>query len=169
MSRRREEPEEEDQEMEEELRSLEFSEQLVPRAGKPIATGELLRRLEKLSKELVDLEQDTVDKDSLTPVAKQLASPSLLSHKEAGVKAFTASCLVDILKLCAPEAPFTPKHLKVCMLRLFFLPADSFLENLSYCVSTVSNLFCSLGYLLPLYQGHPSCPMGSHQYVQHTT
>ena len=99
--------------MEEELQALEFSEQLVPRAGKPIATGELLRRLERLSKELVDLEQDTVDKDSLTPVAKQLASPSLLSHKEAGVKAFTASCLVDILKLCAPEAPFTPKQLKV--------------------------------------------------------
>ena len=120
MSRRREEPEEEDQEMEEELRSLEFSEQLVPRAGKPIPTGELLRRLEKLSKELVDLEQDTVDKDSLTPVAKQLASPSLLSHKEAGVKAFTASCLVDILKLCAPEAPFTPKQLKVCMLAPLF-------------------------------------------------
>ncbi|KAK7749229.1 Sister chromatid cohesion protein pds5 [Diatrype stigma] len=113
MARHRDEPpEDEDQEMEGELQSLQFSEQLVPRAGKGIAIGELLRRLERLSKELVDFEQESVNTESLNGVAKQLASPSLLSHKEAGVKAYTASCLVDILKLCAPEAPFTPKQLK---------------------------------------------------------
>ncbi|OTB20344.1 hypothetical protein K445DRAFT_312784 [Daldinia sp. EC12] len=113
MARRRDEvPEEEDQEMEEELVSLQFDEPLSWRAGKPIATGELLRRLEKLSKELVDMDQETVDKESLNHVAKELASPNLLTHREAGVKAFAAACLVDILKLCAPEAPFTPKQLK---------------------------------------------------------
>ncbi|KAI1417628.1 armadillo-type protein [Hypoxylon sp. FL1857] len=113
MARRRDEvPEEEDQEMEEELVSLQFDEPLSWRAGKPIPTGELLRRLEKLSKELVDMDQETVDKESLTHVAKELASPNLLAHREAGVKAFAAACLVDILKLCAPEAPFTPKQLK---------------------------------------------------------
>ncbi|KAI0841561.1 armadillo-type protein [Hypoxylon sp. FL0890] len=113
MARHREEvPEEEDQEMEEELVSLQFDEPLSWRAGKPIPTGELLRRLEKLSKELVDMDQETVDKESLTHVAKELASPNLLNHREAGVKAFAAACLVDILKLCAPEAPFTPKQLK---------------------------------------------------------
>ncbi|KAI0011789.1 armadillo-type protein [Xylariaceae sp. FL0662B] len=113
MARHRDEvPEEEDQEMEEELVSLQFDEPLTWRAGKPIATGELLRRLDKLSKELVDMDQETVDKESLTSVAKELASHNLLAHKDAGVKAFVASCLVDILKLCAPEAPFTPKQLK---------------------------------------------------------
>ncbi|KAH8673723.1 armadillo-type protein [Xylariales sp. PMI_506] len=110
---RGEAPNEDDQEMaEEDLVSLQFNEPLSWRAGKPIATGELLRRLEKLSKELVDLDQETVDKDSLTKVAKELASHNLIAHKEAGVKAFTASCLVDILKLCAPDAPFTPTQLK---------------------------------------------------------
>lgn len=114
MARRRDEvPEEDDQEMEEELVTLQFDEPLSWRAGKPIATGELLRRLEKLSKELVDLDQETIDKESLNHVAKELASPNLLTHREAGVKAFAAACLVDILKLCAPEAPFTPKQLKV--------------------------------------------------------
>lgn len=98
--------------MEEELVSLQFDETLSWRAGKPIATGELLRRLEKLSKELVDMDQETVDKDSLTKVAKELAAHNMLAHKEGGVKAFTASCLVDILKLCAPDAPFTPSQLK---------------------------------------------------------
>lgn len=104
--------EEEDQEMEEELVALQFNEVLSWRAGKPIATGELLRRLEKLSKELADMDQETVDKESLHGVAKDLASHNLLAHKEPGVKAFVASCLVDVLKLCAPEAPFTPKQLK---------------------------------------------------------
>ncbi|KAI8949984.1 armadillo-type protein [Xylaria longipes] len=113
MARHREQPvEEEDQEMDEELVALQFNEQLSWRAGKPIATGELLRRLEKLSKELADMDQETVDKDSLHGVAKDLASHNLLAHKEAGVKAHVASCLVDVLKLCAPEAPFTPKQLK---------------------------------------------------------
>ncbi|KAI0476890.1 armadillo-type protein [Xylaria cf. heliscus] len=113
MARHREQPvEEEDQEMDEELVALQFDEQLSWRAGKPIATGELLRRLEKLSKELADMDQETVDKDSLHGVAKDLASHNLLAHKEAGVKAHVASCLVDVLKLCAPEAPFTPKQLK---------------------------------------------------------
>ncbi|KAI0480657.1 armadillo-type protein [Xylariaceae sp. FL0804] len=113
MARHRDEvPEEEDQEMEEELVALQFNEPLSWRAGKPIATRELLRRLESLSQELVDMDQETADKQSLNGVAKDLASHNLLAHKEAGVKAYVASCLVDILKLCAPDAPFTPKQLK---------------------------------------------------------
>lgn len=155
MARHRDEvPEEEDQEMEEELQKLQFNQQLVPRAGKPIPTGELLRRLETLSKELVDLDQDTVDTDSLHGVAKQLATPSLLSHKEAGVKAYTASCLVDILKLCAPDAPFTPKQLKVGRLR-----------SVCACIY-VSNL--SLGYSYPLRQSDTSCPLGPYECLQYS-
>jgi sister-chromatid-cohesion protein PDS5 len=114
MARTRDEPAEEgNQDMEEDLVTLQFDEPLSWRAGKPIPTGTLLGRLEKLSKELVDMDQDTVDKESLTKVAKELASHNLLAHKEAGVKAYTAACLVDILKLCAPDAPFTPSQLKV--------------------------------------------------------
>ncbi|KAI4597735.1 hypothetical protein KJ359_004010 [Pestalotiopsis sp. 9143b] len=113
MARTRDEPaEDEDQEMDEELVALQFDEPLSWRAGKPIPTGTLLSRLEKLSKELVELDQDTVDKESLTKVAKELAASNLLAHKEGGVKAYTASCLVDVLKLCAPDAPFTPTQLK---------------------------------------------------------
>jgi len=114
MARHREQPvEEEDQEMDEELVALQFNEPLSWRAGKPIKTADLLRRLEKLSKELADMDQETVDKDSLHAVAKDLASHNLLAHKDVGVRANVAACLVDILKLCAPEAPFTPKQLKV--------------------------------------------------------
>ena len=94
--------------------SLVFNEPLSWRAGKPIATGELLKRLDALSNELREMDQEEIDKDSLTKVAKELAGQNLLSHKDKGVKAFAACCLVDVLKLCAPDAPFTGSQLKVC-------------------------------------------------------
>ena len=97
------------------LGSLKFNEPLSWRAGKPIATSELLRRLDALAIELRDMEQEDTDKDSLTHVAKELAGHNLLGHKDKGVRAFTACCLVDILRICAPDAPFTATMLKVCV------------------------------------------------------
>lgn len=95
------------------LTRLRFKESLSWRAGRAIPLAELLRRLETLAKELHDLEQEEVERDSLLPVAKELASQQLLSHKDRGVKAWSACCLVDILRLCAPDAPYTGKELKV--------------------------------------------------------
>lgn len=93
--------------------SLRFNEPLSWRPGKPIPTEELIRRLETLSHELSDLDQETFDTESLAKVAKELASHNLLNHKDKGVKAFAAASLVDILCLCAPNAPFTQTQLKV--------------------------------------------------------
>ncbi len=97
----------------EEMPGLQFNEPLSWRAGKPISIGVLLRRLEALLKELRSMEQEENERDSLTTVAKDLASPNLLGHKDRGVKAWTACCLVEILRLCAPDAPFTGHQLKV--------------------------------------------------------
>ncbi len=94
------------------LPGLVFNEPLSWRAGKPIPLSELLRRLDTLSKELQDMDQEETDKGSLTKVAKELAGQNLLHHKDKGVKAFTACCLVDVLRICAPDAPFTPQQLK---------------------------------------------------------
>ncbi|RQM06379.1 hypothetical protein DH86_00001188, partial [Scytalidium sp. 3C] len=91
---------------------LKFNEPLSWRAGKPIATGELLRRLDALSNELREMDQEATDKNSLTKVAKELAGQHLLGHKDRGVRAFAACCLVDVLKLCAPDAPFTGSQLR---------------------------------------------------------
>lgn len=95
---------------------LKFNEPLSWRAGKPIATGELLRRLDALSNELREMDQEATDKNSLTKVAKELAGQHLLGHKDRGVRAFAACCLVDVLKLCAPDAPFTGSQLRVRVL-----------------------------------------------------
>lgn len=106
--------EEEQQEQDSEEVSLQFNEPLSWRQpGKPIPTDQLLKRLDRLSKELGEMDQDHVNTDSLTKVAKEVASHQLLNHKDKGVRAYTACCVVDILKLCAPNAPFTQSQLKV--------------------------------------------------------
>ncbi|KAF2836720.1 sister chromatid cohesion and DNA repair protein [Patellaria atrata CBS 101060] len=100
-----------DMEEEEQRTSLQFHEPLTWRAGKPIPLGELLRRLETLSIELRELEQEEADRESLLPVAKQLASQNLVLHKDRGVRAWTACCVVDMFRLCAPDAPYTASQL----------------------------------------------------------
>ena len=91
---------------------LQFDEPLSWRAGKPIAVGDLLKRLTRLWNEMKEMEQDVDERASFLTVAKDLASPNLLAHKDKGVKALTTCCLVDILRLCAPDAPYTGQQLK---------------------------------------------------------
>ena len=92
---------------------LKFKEPLSWKVGRAIPVADLLSRLEKLFEELKDYEQDYVDRDSLTPVATDLAHPNLLGHRDKGVRAYTSCCLVEIFRLCAPDAPYTEKQLKV--------------------------------------------------------
>jgi sister-chromatid-cohesion protein PDS5 len=93
--------------------TLTFNEPLSWKAGRPIPTAELLRRLDTLATELREMDQEDVDKESFNDISKSLAAQNLLGHKDKGVRAFTACCLVDVLKICAPDAPFTPTQLKV--------------------------------------------------------
>lgn len=95
------------------MRRLQFKESLTWKAGKAIPVAELLRRLKALHDELKEMEQDEAERDSLVPVAKELATPNLLGHKDRGVRAWTACGLVDMFRLCAPDAPYTPSQLKV--------------------------------------------------------
>ena len=106
------------------LPGLQFKEPLTWRAGKPIAIGDLLRRLQALSKEMRLMDQEENDRKSFTHVAKELASPNLLAHKDKGVRAWTACCLVDILRLCAPDAPYTGPQLKVRQVALVTIEVD---------------------------------------------
>jgi len=103
----------EEQEEEGDLVALQFNEPLTWRPGKPIALDTLLKRLSALAKELEEMDQEVTDPNSLTKVAKEVASHQLLTHKDKGVRAYAACCVVDILKLCAPDAPFTPTQMKV--------------------------------------------------------
>ncbi|KAF2875276.1 sister chromatid cohesion and DNA repair protein [Massariosphaeria phaeospora] len=102
----------EEEEEQDGLQRLHFDKPLLGRPGKQIGVGELLTRLKTLCEELRDMEQDEADRDSIVPVAKELAHQSLVQHKDAGVRAWTACCLVDMFRLCAPDAPYTGSQLK---------------------------------------------------------
>lgn len=109
-----EEVEEEEEQQQPQAGTLSFNETLSWKAGKAIPTGELIKRLGSLANELREMDQEEIDQSSFTKVAKELASQHLLGHKDKGVRALTGCCLVDVLKLCAPNAPFSGSQLKVC-------------------------------------------------------
>lgn len=90
-------------------KKLAFNEKLV---GKSLSTDTLLKKLKALHTELAELDQELVDVPSLASARAQLVNTSLLLHKDRGVKAYTACCLADILRLYAPDAPYTHNELK---------------------------------------------------------
>lgn len=96
-----------------EIPGLHFDDTLTWRAGKPIPVADLLARLQKLAAELRKYDLDQVDSRAFTTLAQDLANANLLGHKDKGVRAWTVSCIVDVLKICAPDAPFIEGQLKV--------------------------------------------------------
>ena len=110
-----EEEQEQEPDVEEEdgLKKLRFKQPLVGRPGKQISVGDLLTRLKALLDELRTIDQEEAHRDSLMPVAQELAHQSLLQHKDNGVRAWTVCCIVDMLKLFAPDAPYPASKLKV--------------------------------------------------------
>ncbi|KIJ63153.1 hypothetical protein HYDPIDRAFT_113739 [Hydnomerulius pinastri MD-312] len=90
-------------------KKLTFNEKIV---GKSLSTDTLLKKLKALHTELAELDQELIDVNSLSSVRTQLINTSLLLHKDRGVKAFTACCLADILRLYAPDAPYTHTELR---------------------------------------------------------
>ena len=88
---------------------------LVPRANKPIATTELIKRLTSLSEQLIDVDQDNpaIKGQLEKTIAPQLVDKNLLQHKDKGVKSYVAVCIVEALRICAPDAPFSASQLKV--------------------------------------------------------
>ncbi|KAL0069681.1 Sister chromatid cohesion protein pds5 [Marasmius tenuissimus] len=88
---------------------LSFREKLVQKGS---STDALLKKLKALHTELAALDQEQVDTSTLSNVRKDLISTSIFLHKDRGVKAFAACCLADILRLYAPDAPYTQSELR---------------------------------------------------------
>ena len=88
---------------------LKFNEKLV---GKGLSTDALVKKLKALHEELAGLDQDHVDTKSLMSVHKDLIGAPILLHKDKGVKAYAACCLSDLLRLFAPDAPYTSNQIQ---------------------------------------------------------
>eukprot|EP00117_Sycon_ciliatum_P041432 scpid16866/ scgid30305/ Sister chromatid cohesion protein PDS5 homolog B; Androgen-induced proliferation inhibitor len=79
-------------------------------AGK-VETSELLRRLKACGQSLTktDQDQDKADRrgSELERVARELVSPQILQHADRTVRLVAACCLSDVLRIFAPEPPYT--------------------------------------------------------------
>ena len=88
----------------------------------------LQKKLKALYEELSLLEQGSVDINSLNGVRKELISSSILLHKDKGVKAHAACCMADLLRLYAPDAPYTAGELRD-MFSFFFQQLSNNLKS----------------------------------------
>jgi sister-chromatid-cohesion protein PDS5 len=101
--------------------TLKVSLPLVPKGNKPITTAELIKRLTSLSNQLSETTQENaaVRGQLEKAIAAQLVDRALIQHKDKGVRSYVAVCIVEALRICAPDAPFSASQLKVR--RVFFL------------------------------------------------
>lgn len=105
---------------------LKFHQSILSTLESPIAIEELLKRLTSLHEELSTTVQDTIDLQTLDKYCQDLCHKKLLRHKNNGIKALVSCCLCDILRLYAPNAPYTDVQLN----DIFKLFLQQF-ENLS--------------------------------------
>jgi len=62
------------------------------------------------------LEQGDVDVKELATVGAPLATTAITTHKDRGIRITAACCAADVLRLCAPDAPYTDESLTVPLL-----------------------------------------------------
>ncbi|CEG69090.1 hypothetical protein RMATCC62417_05229 [Rhizopus microsporus] len=122
-----------------ELRKLEFAHSILGKRS-ALKEQELLPHLKELHQKLKELEQGAVDLESLSTVANDLTSTQILKNSSKMVTAVAACCLADILRLYAPEAPYSNLQLK----KIF----SFFVSNLSQFGKEDENLFQYHFYLL---------------------
>ncbi|KAF7727823.1 hypothetical protein EC973_006936 [Apophysomyces ossiformis] len=116
------------------LKALGFKEKLVNQ-GRAFKAPDLVKKLTNLHNELKLLEQETVDKASLNDVSKDLIHNQLIKHDNKAVKILTACCLADILRLFAPDAPYSNTELK---LKLLASPNDPNFASCFYLLESLS-------------------------------
>ncbi|KAI3653742.1 hypothetical protein MP228_001689 [Amoeboaphelidium protococcarum] len=103
------------------------------------STTELIKNMKLLLNGLKSLDQETTDTNSLNSVTRELISPVILAHRDKTVKAIVSYCLANLLRLYAPEAPFSHSELG----EIFAL----FISQLKY-IEDVNNPYFAYSYTL---------------------
>ncbi|XP_062155021.1 sister chromatid cohesion protein PDS5 homolog C-like isoform X5 [Alnus glutinosa] len=95
----------------------------------PSSVDELLNLLDKVENLLANVEQAPSEsmKDALWPSIKALITNELLRHAEMDVKVSVASCITEITRITAPDAPYNDQQMK----EIFQLTVAAF-EKLSH-------------------------------------
>ncbi|KAE7997235.1 hypothetical protein FH972_001885 [Carpinus fangiana] len=95
----------------------------------PSSVDELLNLLDKVENLLANVEQAPSEsmKDALLPSMKALITNELLRHAEMDVKVSVASCITEMTRIAAPDAPYNDQQMK----EIFQLTVAAF-EKLSH-------------------------------------
>lgn len=127
-------------------RGVKFNKRLVSSVHQPLSTKELLSRLQSLTDELSGIHQDHVDLNSLDGIKRDLINTKLLKHSNIGVQAYTCCGLADILRLYAPDAPYTATELSI-MFKAFFQqfrrlsdPENPYFQQQSYLLKRLAEV-----------------------------
>jgi len=73
--------------------------------------ADIVQCLTRLHKFLSDLDQDAKRPEGFENTALQLAAPRLLNNDDKEVRLLAVCCIVDVLRLFAPNAPYSPVQL----------------------------------------------------------
>ncbi|EMS52928.1 Sister chromatid cohesion protein PDS5-like protein A [Triticum urartu] len=85
-----------------------------PRLGKDA----LIKLLKQAESALSELSQSSSLQDALRPLSKSLVQNTLLSHKDKDVRLLVAVCFIEVMRILAPDPPFTDEIFKE-IFRLF--------------------------------------------------
>lgn len=85
-----------------------------PRLGKDA----LVKLLKEAESALSELSQSSSLHDTLRPLSKSLVQTTLLSHKDKDVRLLVAVCFIEVMRILAPDPPFTDEIFKE-IFRLF--------------------------------------------------
>lgn len=90
-----------------------FDSTLLSTMANPIPLKKLLERIQAVQSELSTMDQESVDLSSLETVKNELVSKKILKHANVGVQAYACCAIADILRIYAPDAPFTAAELSL--------------------------------------------------------
>jgi sister-chromatid-cohesion protein PDS5 len=109
-------------------------------SARGLSSDQILKRLQALYAQLEKQDQDAIDTASLTHARNELVHKIILLHKDQGVRAYTACCLAELLRLYAPDAPYTQPELR----DIFQFFVRQLKEGLKYADSAYHNQYFQL-------------------------
>uniref|UniRef100_J3L679 Uncharacterized protein n=1 Tax=Oryza brachyantha TaxID=4533 RepID=J3L679_ORYBR len=98
-------------------------EQVVSEVGKRLAQPRLgkdalVKLLKQAESALSELSQSSSLQEALHPLSKSLVQTTLLNHKDKDVKLLVAVCFIEVMRVLAPDPPFSDEIFKE-IFRLF--------------------------------------------------
>ena len=106
-----------DRKLEKQLKDREFEKQIKEAGNRllnpPSSIDDLLTLLDKVENLLGYVEQEPSKsmRDALLPSMKALITNKLLKHAEMDVKVSVVSCIIEITRITAPDAPYKDEQM----------------------------------------------------------